>query len=76
MVSTGLLWGPVGPSWDARSTVGVLRGPEAKYGGPDEGSSKLELYGASQRDWSISRSHEKPRGLEGSDGFLRGYKGF
>ena len=49
--------------------MGILRGPEAKYGGPDERSSKLELYGASQRDWIISRSHEKPRGHEGSDGF-------
>ena len=39
-----------------------IMGPEAEYGGPEEGSCQLELYGASQRDWSISRGHEKPQG--------------
>ena len=30
----------------ARSTEGVLRGPEAEYGGPDEGSCHLKFCGA------------------------------
>ena len=56
--------------------MGVLSGSEAKYGCPDKWSCKLELYGASQRDWSFLRSHDKPRGHEGYEGFLRGHKGF
>ena len=46
----------------AQRAEGVLKGPEAEYGGHDEGSCQLELYGASQRDWSILRGHEKPQG--------------